>query len=146
MVRIAWKDLFIKLTTKGYFMANVKKINEIYRCNICGNIVEVLNVGGGQLVCCGKPMEKLIVNILDADIEKHVPVIEKSSDGYIVKIGSKPHPMINKHYIKWIELIVDKISYKKFLNPGDKPEALFCIKSKKLVAKAYCNIHGLWKK
>lgn len=118
---------------------------QIYKCNICGNIVEVLYAGGGQLVCCGQPMELLKEKIEDVGKEKHVPVIEKTETGIIVKVGSMPHPMEEKHYIEWIEIIADEASYRKFLKPTDKPEAEFCIKAEKIEAREYCNIHGLWK-
>jgi len=118
---------------------------QIYKCNICGNIVEVLYAGGGQLVCCGQPMELLKEKIEDVGKEKHVPVIEKTETGIIVKVGSVSHPMEEKHYIEWIEIIADGASYRKFLKPGDKPEEEFCIKAEKIEAREYCNIHGLWK-
>ncbi|MDP3011764.1 MAG: desulfoferrodoxin [Candidatus Hydromicrobium sp.] len=118
---------------------------QIYKCNICGNIVEVLYAGGGQLVCCGQPMELLKEKIEDVGKEKHVPVIEKTETGIRVKVGSVAHPMEEKHYIEWIEIIADGASYRKFLKPGDKPEAEFCIKAEKIEAREYCNIHGLWK-
>ena len=118
---------------------------EIYKCDICGNIVEVLHAGVGQLVCCGQAMQLMDANTIDASVEKHVPIIEKTQNGIKVKIGSVPHPMEEKHYIEWIEVIADGISYKKFLNPGDKPEAEFCIDTKIIEAREYCNLHGLWK-
>jgi superoxide reductase len=119
--------------------------NEVYKCNICGNIVEVLYAGGGELVCCGKPMILQKENTVDASKEKHVPVIVKTSDGIMVKVGSVAHPMEEKHYIMWVELNVDGKVYKQFLKPGDKPEALFKVEGKKLSAREYCNLHGLWK-
>ncbi|PIU21638.1 MAG: desulfoferrodoxin [Candidatus Diapherotrites archaeon CG08_land_8_20_14_0_20_34_12] len=119
--------------------------NEIYKCSVCGNIVGVLHVGGGTLVCCGKPMDLMKENTVDAALEKHVPVIEKTSAGFKVKVGSVPHPMEEKHYIEFIELIADGLIYKKFLNPGEKPEAEFCINAKQVTAREYCNLHGLWK-
>ena len=118
---------------------------QIYKCEICGNIVEVLHQGGGTLVCCNQPMTLLKENTVDASKEKHVPVIEKTKNGFIVKVGSVEHPMIPEHYIEWIEIIADGVSYKKFLKPGEKPEAEFCIKAKNLTAREYCNLHGLWK-
>lgn len=118
---------------------------QIYKCNICGNIVEVLYAGGGQLVCCGQPMELLKEKIEDVGKEKHVPVIEKTETGIRVKVGSVSHPMEEKHYIEWIEIIADRASYRKFLKPGDNPEAEFCIKAEKIEAREYCNLHGLWK-
>ncbi len=119
---------------------------EIYKCDICGNIVEVLHDGAGELVCCGEPMRLVTENTVDAAKEKHVPVIERNGDTVTVKVGSVAHPMEEKHYIEWIELIADGRSYKKFLKPGDKPEAIFMCKAEKLSAKEYCNLHGLWKK
>ena len=122
------------------------KQNEIYKCSICGNIVEVLHAGVGELVCCGEPMELLKEKTQDSAIEKHVPYIEKTKDGVIVKVGqNQDHPMEEKHYIEWIEIIADGAAYKKFLKPGDKPQAIFEIKAKNISAREYCNIHGLWK-
>lgn len=123
----------------------VKERLEIYKCSVCGNMVEVVHVGGGELVCCGKPMILLKENSTDASTEKHVPVIEKTGDGIKVRIGSAPHPMEEKHYIEWIEAIVDGKSYRQFLKPGDAPEAIFKIDGSKITAREYCNIHGLWK-
>lgn len=121
------------------------ELKQIYKCSVCGNIVEVLHAGGGELVCCGKPMEFLKENTVDASLEKHVPVIEKTSQGIKVKVGSIPHPMEEKHYIEWIEIIVDGKSYRQFLKPGDKPEAEFEVTAEKIEAREYCNLHGLWK-
>ena len=118
---------------------------EIYKCEICGNIVEVLHGGAGKLVCCGEEMKLLSENTVDASKEKHVPVIEKTDKGFLVKVGSIPHPMEEKHYIEWIELIADGVSYRKFLSPGEKPEAEFCIVAEEITAREYCNLHGLWK-
>ena len=126
-------------------MTNVKARLEVYKCEVCGNIVEVLLAGGGELVCCGKPMVLQGENTVDAAKEKHVPVIEKIANGYKVKVGSVAHPMEAKHYIQWIELIVDDISYTQFLKPGDKPEAEFCVKGDKVTAREYCNLHGHWR-
>jgi superoxide reductase len=119
---------------------------EIYKCELCGNIVEVLHAGGGELVCCGQPMKLMTENTVDAAKEKHVPVIEKTADGYLVKVGAVPHPMEAKHWIEWIELVADGKAYRQFLNPGDTPEATFCVKAEKVYAREYCNLHGLWKK
>ncbi|MGQ9678439.1 MAG: desulfoferrodoxin [bacterium] len=118
---------------------------EIYKCEICGNIVEVLHEGAGQLVCCGQPMKLLVENTTDAAKEKHVPVIEKTTEGYLVKVGSVSHPMEEKHYIEWIELVADGRAYRQFLHPGGKPEALFSVTGKEVFAREYCNLHGLWK-
>jgi superoxide reductase len=118
---------------------------EIYKCLICGNIVEVLDGNKGELVCCGKPMEKLTEKTADQGREKHVPVIERTADGVKVKVGSVPHPMEDKHYIEWIEIIADGKLYRQFLKPAAAPEAVFCIKAEKIIAREHCNLHGLWK-
>lgn len=118
---------------------------QIYKCNVCGNIIEVLHEGVGELVCCGQTMELLKEKTEDEGQEKHVPVIEKTEQGVKIKVGSVPHPMEEKHYIEWIEIIADSVSYRKFLKSGDKPEAEFEIKADKIEARSYCNIHGLWK-
>jgi superoxide reductase len=118
---------------------------QIYKCEACGNIVEVLHTGRGELVCCGKPMVLFTGNTVDAAKEKHVPVIEKIDGGYKVVVGEVPHPMAEDHYIEWIELIADNKSYRKYLNPGDTPEAIFYIDAVKVIAREYCNKHGLWK-
>jgi len=121
------------------------ELKQIYKCNVCGNIVEVLHTGVGQLVCCGQPMELQKEKTEDIGQEKHVPVIEKTESGVKVKIGSVPHPMEEKHYIEWIEVIADGKSCRKFLKPTDKPEAEFRVKADKIRAREYCNIHNLWK-
>ena len=122
------------------------KFREIYKCNVCGNIVEVLHAGVGELVCCGEPMEQLKEKTEDSSIEKHVPYIEKTDDGVLVKVGqNQDHPMEEKHYIEWIQVIADGEAYRRFLKPGDKPQAMFCIKANDIKAREYCNIHGLWK-
>jgi len=117
----------------------------IYKCEICGNIVEVLHSGAGDLVCCGENMKLLDEKTADASTEKHVPVIEKSSEGYTITVGSTLHPMEEKHYIEWIELIADGKSYRQYLKPGDKPMAKFCVHAAKVTVREHCNIHGLWK-
>ncbi|MFH1427442.1 MAG: desulfoferrodoxin [Patescibacteria group bacterium] len=120
------------------------ELNQVYKCNVCGNIVEVLHAGEGELVCCGQPMELQIAKKEDEGQEKHVPVIEKTADGVLVKIGSVPHPMEEAHYIEWIEIIADGKIYRKYLKTGDAPEVKFCIKAENISAREYCNIHGLW--
>lgn len=117
---------------------------EVYKCAVCGNIVEVLHGGDGQLVCCGKPMEKLAAKTADVGKEKHVPVIEKIEGGIKVKVGSIPHPMEEKHYIEWIEVIADGKAYRQFLSPGQAPEAIFNVQARLITAREYCNIHSLW--
>lgn len=118
---------------------------QVYKCEACGNIVEVLHGGEGELVCCGKPMVLVTENTVDAAKEKHVPVIEKVEGGYKVKVGSVPHPMEEKHYIEWVELIADGKAYRQFLKPGQTPEAIFKIDAVNVSAREYCNLHGLWK-
>ncbi|MFO7677861.1 MAG: desulfoferrodoxin [Thermoplasmatota archaeon] len=122
------------------------KINEIYKCNVCGNIVEILHAGVGALVCCEQEMELLKEKTQDASTEKHVPYIEKTEKGILVKVGqNQNHPMEEKHYIEWIELLTEHGSCKQFLKPGDAPQAFFEIRAEKITAREYCNIHGLWK-
>jgi len=118
---------------------------QVYKCEICGNIVEVLHEGQGQLVCCGKPMKLLTENATDASKEKHVPVMEKTASGIKVRVGSAPHPMEEKHYIEWVQIIADGKAYRQFLNPGNAPEAAFEIRAENIDAREYCNVHGLWK-
>jgi len=121
------------------------ELKQIYRCNICGNIVEVLRSGVGELVCCGQPMELLKEKSEDVGKEKHVPVIEKTETGVRVRVGSVPHPMEENHYIEWIEIIADGKVYREFLKPGGKPEAEFEVKAEKIEAREYCSLHDLWK-
>jgi len=118
---------------------------QIYKCEICGNIVEVLHEGKGELVCCGQPMKLFVENTVDAAKEKHVPVVEKTDHGVKVMVGSILHPMEEKHYIEWIEIIADGKAYRQFLKPGDAPEAVFGIDGDKVAAREYCNLHGLWR-
>jgi superoxide reductase len=118
---------------------------EIYKCEKCGNIVEVLHAGKGELVCCNEPMKLFKANTVDAAKEKHVPVVEKTSDGFSVKVGSVSHPMEEEHYIEWVEIIADGEADRQFLNPGGAPEATFKIDADKVTAREYCNLHGLWK-
>ncbi|UCG58222.1 MAG: desulfoferrodoxin [Phycisphaerales bacterium] len=118
---------------------------QVYKCSVCGNIVEVLTGGAGELVCCGEPMEKLQEQTADATTEKHVPVIERIDGGFKVKVGSVPHPMEEKHYIEWIELLADGKAYRQFLEPGGAPEAVFNVQADSVSAREHCNVHGLWK-
>jgi len=118
---------------------------QIYKCEICGNIVEVLHEGVGELVCCGQPMALLSEKTEDQGNEKHVPVIESTEKGIKIKVGTVTHPMEENHYIEWIEVIADGRAYRKFLSPGDSPEADFAITAEKVEAREYCNVHGLWK-
>jgi superoxide reductase len=118
---------------------------EIYKCEVCGNIVEVLHGGMGELVCCGQPMKLYKENTVDAAREKHVPVVEKIAGGFKVKVGDVAHPMEEKHYIEWVEIIADGKAYRQFLNPGQAPEAVFNIEADQVTAREYCSLHGLWK-
>jgi superoxide reductase len=118
---------------------------EVYKCGICGNIVEVLHGGAGELVCCGQAMNKLVENTVDAAKEKHVPVVEKVEGGVKVKVGEVAHPMEEKHWIEWVEVVVDGKAYRQFLNPGEAPEATFNVQGDQVTAREYCNLHGLWK-
>ena len=118
---------------------------QIYKCAVCGNVIEVLHGGDGELVCCDQPMEKLDEKTADAATEKHVPVIEKIDGGYKVKVGSVPHPMLEEHYIEWIELLADGKAYRQFLNSGDEPEAVLNVDANDVSAREHCNVHGLWK-
>lgn len=125
------------------------KRKQIYRCQVCGNIVEVLNPGAGTLVCCGQPMNLLDENTTDAAQEKHVPVVTRTENGFRVEVGSVAHPMEEKHYVQWIELVTPARTYRKYLNPGEAPVAEFCVgaeeASGEVYAREYCNLHGLWK-
>lgn len=116
----------------------------VLKCGVCGNMVEVVRGGADGLVCCGKPMENLVAKLADVGKEKHVPVIEKIAGGIKVKVGSIPHPMGEKHYIEWIEVLLNGKSYRQFLRPGQAPEATFELAAGHVTAREFCNIHGMW--
>jgi len=118
---------------------------EVFKCDVCGHIIEVLHAGGGELVCCGQPMTQLVENTVDAATEKHVPVIEKTDDGVNVMVGEVTHPMEEKHYIEWIEVIAGDKICRQFLNPGQTPKAAFKAVGGSVSAREFCNLHGLWK-
>lgn len=118
---------------------------EVYKCGVCGNIVMVMHGGAGELVCCEQPMKLQKENTVDAAQEKHVPVMEKTGTGYKIKVGSVAHPMEEKHYIEWIQLIADNKLCTIFLEPGDIPEITFNVKAEKFTTREYCNLHGHWK-
>ncbi|MEN6318896.1 MAG: desulfoferrodoxin [Syntrophaceae bacterium] len=119
---------------------------QVYKCDSCGNIVEMLHSGQGQMICCGKTMRKLTENTVDASLEKHVPVVSNAGDDVVVKVGSVAHPMEKEHYIEWIEAIKDgNTIFRQYLNPGDAPEAKFKTDMKGLMVREFCNLHGLWK-
>ena len=121
------------------------EVMEIYKCEICGNIIEVLHGGAGELVCCGEPMKLFVENTVDAAKEKHVPVIERTDKAVMVKVGAVPHPMTPQHWIEWVEVLADGKAYRQFLKPGEPPEAVFPVLAAKVTAREYCNLHGLWK-
>jgi superoxide reductase len=123
----------------------VTKLKQVYKCDVCGNIIEVVHAAPGELVCCGKPMQLITENTVDAAKEKHVPIMEKVDGGYKVTVGSVNHPMEEKHYIEWIEILADDILYRKWLQPGDMPEATFLTDADNVIVRSYCNLHGLWK-
>jgi superoxide reductase len=118
---------------------------DVYKCELCGNIVEVLHGGAGTLVCCAEDMKLMVEGTVDAAREKHIPVIQKTATGYKVVVGEVAHPMLDNHYIEWIELIADGITYRQYLTPGQAPEAEFCVQAEKVTAREYCNLHGHWK-
>jgi superoxide reductase len=137
---ICFKDIFFE---EEILMT---QLNEIYKCEVCGNMVEVVHAGGGELVCCGQPMKNMVANTVDAAKEKHIPVIEMIEGKVHIKVGEVEHPMIDTHYIEWIEILTAEKVLRKYLKPGMKPEATFVVKGDVLEARAYCNLHGLWKK
>lgn len=120
------------------------KLLDVYKCSKCGNIVKVVHAAGGSLVCCGEPMVLQQEKTADVGKEKHVPVVEKTANGIIVKIGSVPHPMEDKHYIEWVEVRSGNNLYIRGFKPGEKPEAEFCVKDTGAKVRIYCNVHGLW--
>lgn len=120
------------------------KLNEVYKCEICGNIIEVVHTGAPALVCCDQPMKAITENSVDAAKEKHVPAFEKSAQGLKIAVGTVTHPMEEKHYIEWIEVIAGDKVYKRYLKPGQKPEAVFPITEGDFIVREYCNLHGLW--
>lgn len=122
------------------------KLQDIYVCRACGNRVEIVHEAAGELVCCGQPMTKAVAGTSDGAAEKHVPVVEKVEGGYKVKVGSVEHPSTAEHHIEWIELICVSCGkvQRKHLQPGDKPEAVFQTTAEQVIAREYCNLHGLW--
>jgi superoxide reductase len=126
----------------GFVMTELR---QVYKCEKCGNMVEVIHASGGTLVCCGQPMTLKTENTTEAAVEKHIPVVEKNENGVLVKVGSVEHPMLETHYIEWIEVVTLNNVYRKYLKPGEKPEAFFNIEEEILSVREYCNLHGLWK-
>lgn len=125
--------------------SQTKELKTVYTCDICGNNIELLYLGAGTFECCKQPMTAQVENTVDAAREKHVPIITRSAEGITVTVGAVPHPMEEKHYIAWIELIADGVSYRKMLKPGDAPTAFFALKAENAYAREYCTLHGLWK-
>jgi len=117
---------------------------EVYKCGVCGNIVEVIHPGAGELVCCGQPMQSLVAKSDDQGQEKHLPVVEAASGRVAVAVGSVPHPMTEEHLIEWIELVTADGALRQFIKPGDDPKAEFTTGSPVIKVRAYCNVHGLW--
>lgn len=118
---------------------------EVYRCEICGNVVEVLHDGIGELVCCGQPMTLMEAKTEDQGREKHVPVVESGPSGMTVKVGSVPHPMEEAHHIEWIEVLTAEGVVRATLSPGVAPEAVLEVRGDVVEVRAYCNVHGLWR-
>lgn len=145
---IAEKNKIGYKNTKFLLEVHMTKLNDIYKCKTCGNIVEVVHAAGGELSCCGHAMKLMQAGLSDGAAEKHVPVIEKIDGGYRVTVGSVEHPMMDNHYIEWIELVCEKCGkvQRKYLKPGEKPQAEFKSDSDKVIAREYCNLHGLWQK
>ncbi len=123
----------------------MNNLHDIYKCEHCGNIVEIVREGKAPLMCCGEKMKHMAEGTSDGAKEKHVPVLEKTANGYKVTVGSDLHAMTEEHFIEWIELIADGVSYKKFLKPGDAPVAEFVLEANDVYAREYCNLHGLYK-
>jgi len=122
-------------------MADMPKV---YKCPGCGTLVEVVADGSCDLMCGDTPLEYLEPNTVDAAVEKHVPVVERTGQGIRVKVGSVAHPMLAEHWIQWIEVLADGRLCRAYLNPGDAPEAEFCLQADSVVVREYCNLHGLW--
>lgn len=118
---------------------------EIYRCESCGKMLEVLRAGDGEVACCGRPMKSVAENVSDGAIEKHTPIIERLPFGFVVKVGSIPHPMDVEHHIEWIQLLAEDTVCRKFLSPGHLPRAAFHVETDRVAARHYCNLHGLWR-
>ena len=119
--------------------------SQVYKCGVCGSEIEVIQGGAGTLTCCDQPMNQQAENTTDAAQEKHVPVVEKVDGGVKVTVGSVAHPMADDHLISWIEITADGRTQRQTLKPGDAPEAVFAVEAAEVTARAFCNLHGLWK-
>lgn len=119
---------------------------EVYKCDLCGNVVEITGEGAGTISCCNQPMSKQDEKTADSATEKHVPILEDGAEGVKVVVGSTAHPMTEEHYIMWIEVVNGDYVNRRYLKPGDRPEAEFYVpKQDGLLVRSYCNLHGLWK-
>ena len=119
---------------------------KFYICPHCGNLVEMVHDAGVKPFCCGQKMNELIPNTVEASGEKHIPAVKVGEGVVEVNVGSVDHPMVDVHWIEWVQLVTDKGSYRKWLNPGEAPNVKFLLGEEKPVAVyAYCNLHGLWK-
>ena len=135
-------------STRKQNTLEVKHMSKVkfYKCRYCGNVIEKHHVGAGEIDCCGLEMDELIPNTVDASGEKHIPVVTVADGVVEVNVGSVDHPMVDVHWIEWVQLVTDKGSYRKALNPGEAPKVTFLLKDEKpLAVYAYCNLHGLWK-
>ena len=122
------------------------KNNKFYICAHCGNIVEMVHDAGVPVVCCGQKMDELVPNSVEASGEKHIPAVTVHEEYVEVNVGSVDHPMVDVHWIEWVQLLTDKGSYRHYLNPGEAPYVKFLLNGEKpLAVYAYCNLHGLWK-
>jgi len=121
------------------------ELKQVYKCGVCGNMVELVHNGAGELVCCGQAMELKIEQSEEEKFEKHRPTVKWTGDGVTVKVGIVPHPMESEHYIEWIEVVTEHQVFRKYLDPGMVPEAEFCLRAERVEVRAYCNVHGLWK-
>jgi len=138
------KAIFCCMLHVFVFRENMTELNQVFKCNVCGNIVESIHAGVGELVCCSQPMEFQQEKMEEEGKEKHKPVIEKTSAGVIVKVGETPHPMTSEHHISWIEVITEHRAYRKGINLASGPSAEFFLEAEHVKARAYCNVHGLW--
>lgn len=120
------------------------KRHQIYKCGICGNCIDIVNGGDGELVCCGEPMKLLTEKTADQGKEKHVPVMEMIKEGLSVSVGKDPHPMEETHFIEWIEIVDQDISCRHYLKPGTSPQTVFKTTHPQVLAREYCSVHGLW--
>ena len=121
-------------------------MKKFYICRHCGNLIEMVHDAKVPVICCGERMEALVPNTVEASGEKHIPAVKVTGNVVEVNVGSVDHPMESVHWIEWVQLVTDKGSYRKWLNPGEAPNVKFLLGDEKpLAVYAYCNLHGLWK-